>query len=283
MGVSEVGKRLKSVRLEKGLSLRKFAKSVGEDSSVMFHIETGERYPPKLRLEKFAKVLSLTPKQLEAMIAVERRGLNPYVLLPEIPPAQIAHIWIENEAEKVINKFCRGVSRAEIELPVPIDSVVRDVCRLSLKYCDFADEDIASRSNAALFGGLYPDGFRGKDRLIIVNNGRVRGKHLSEGEKRITVAHEAGHYVLHCGNKESAQLFFRFTKEPTFCREAECEQTPFNALEYQASVFAACLLMPQKQFRREWQNVSGSVSALVKTFVVTQSFVHFRAKMLNCG
>src|SRR5216683_7054876 len=82
--VSVVGTRLKSVRKGKGLSLRKFAEELEEDFSLLCRIERGERYPPKPRRKNFAKALSLTPQQLEALIAVERRGLNPYELLPEI-------------------------------------------------------------------------------------------------------------------------------------------------------------------------------------------------------
>jgi hypothetical protein len=78
-----------------------------------------------------------------------------------------------------------------------------------------------------------------KDRVVVVNSGRIQGRKLSRAERRTTVAHEAGHYVLHWGNKESGQLFFQFTKGPTFCREAECDQSPFNALEYQASALGA--------------------------------------------
>ncbi len=76
--MSVVGLRLKSAREGKRLSLRKFAEEIDEDFTVLWRIERGHRFPPKLRLESFAKVLSLTPQQLEALIAVERRGLNPH-------------------------------------------------------------------------------------------------------------------------------------------------------------------------------------------------------------
>jgi len=166
---------------------------------------------------------------------------------------------------------------------VPVEVVISNACRLSTEYCDFEKEKITTPTGGkALYGCLYPDGFRGKARLVLVNTGRIRGHQLSPEERRTTAAHEAGHYVLHCGNKESAQLFFRFTKGPTFCREAECEQTLFSPLEYQASVFAACLLMPRKQFVSAWQDLAGSFAQLAESFRVTASFVRFRAKMLSC-
>jgi transcriptional regulator with XRE-family HTH domain len=279
--VKVVGMRLKSAREGRGLSLREFARELKEDFTLLARIEQGERFPPKRGLKKFAKAVSLTPQQLEALIAVERRGLNPYELLPEIPPAHISDDSIEQEAEKVLNKYRRAVNQVDIELPIPIEKVIGEACRLSTKRCDFAKERIPSRHSGALYGGLYPDGLEGKDKLVVVNTGRIDGGQLSSAEQRITVAHEAGHYVLHCGNKESAQLFFRFTKEPTFCREAECNQTPFNSLEYQASAFAACLLLPRKQFVREWQKASWPRPNLAKIFDVTDAIVRLRARMLG--
>jgi len=279
--VSEVGNRLKSAREGSGLSLRRFAHELAEDFTLLSRIERGQRYPPKGSLTKFAKALSLTPPQLEALIAVERRGLDPHELLPEIPAAHISDDCIERAAETVLKKYCRAVKRAAVELPVPVDAVLAGACRLSTEYCDFKKKGVPGRSSA-LYGCLYPDGSAGKDRVVFVNTGRIRGRQLSSEEMRITAAHEAGHYILHCGNKESAQLFFRFSKGPTFCREAECEESLFDPREYQASVFAACLLMPRRHFVNEWQRLSGSEAELAKAFDVTASFMHRRAKMLGC-
>jgi len=249
-GVSEIGKRLKSARQGRGLSLRKFAEEVGEDFTVMHRIEKGERFPPKGRQEKFASVLSLTSKQLDALIAVERRKLNPYELLPEIVPAHISFAEIEKAAEQILNKYRQAEKKNEIKLPVPVDDILVKVCRLNVEYCDFKRKKIPGPKRESLYGCLYPDGFGGKDRVAFVNTGQIRGRRssLSQEERRITVAHEAGHFVMHRGNNESRQLFFRFTKEPVFCREAECEDNLLNPMEYQASVFAACLLMPRSQF-----------------------------------
>jgi transcriptional regulator with XRE-family HTH domain len=277
--VNVVGQRLKSFRIGKGLSLREFAKQLDEDFSLLWRIEHGERHPPRSNLEKFAKLLSLTPAQLDALIAVERRGLNPHLLLPEIAPAHIPHDSIEDTVEDVLKEYCRAAKRAEVEIPVPVEAVLAQACHLSVERCNFKKKKIPRP--ASLYGCLYPDGFEGKDRMVFINTGLVRGRKLLYEEQRTTAAHEAGHYVLHCGNTESAQLFFRFSKAPTFCREAECEEELFNPLEYQASVFAACLLMPQKQFKREWLKSDRGEATLAKAFEVTESFVRFRVKMLR--
>jgi transcriptional regulator with XRE-family HTH domain len=263
--------------------LRKFAQEVGVNFAVVSHIEAGERFPPKKHINKFAKALSLTPRQLEALIAVERRGMNPNVLLPEIAPADISQSWIESEAAKILGRYCKLTDQKEIEPAVEIEAVAKKACGLSVEGFDFDKEkDISSRNGGALFGGLYPEGFRGKDRVVAVNTGMIRGKRLSLQEQRVTIAHEVGHYVLHCANKEAAQLTLRFGAGPTFCREAECDQISFSPLEYQASALGACLLMPQPKFLEVWKKLAGDYDQVAEFFKVTESFARLRAQMLNC-
>lgn len=278
--VTVVGQRLKSFREGRGLSLREFADELGEDFTVLCRIERGDRYPPKARLKKFAKALSLTPGQLDALVAVESRRLSPHELLPEIPPAHISIDSIEKAADAILKKYCRAASQPDVKIPVPVEVVIAQACRLTTEHCDFKEKKIPRPEK--LCGCLYPDGWEGKDRMVFANTGPVDGRRPSFEERRITVAHEAGHYVLHCGSTESAQLFFRFAKGPTFCREVGCEDTLFNPMEYQASVFAACLLMPREQFLRERKKVEGSDGRLAEAFEVPEPFVRLRAKLLNC-
>jgi transcriptional regulator with XRE-family HTH domain len=279
--MSVIGLRLKSVREAGGLSLRQFAGKVKQDYTLLARIENGKRYPPRSKRQQFAELLSLTPAQLEALIAVERRGLNPHDLLPEIAPAHIPLKTIESEAERVLQKYRRATNRRVLDIPVAVEEVITQAANLTTVYLDFRKQKTLGFSRNQLCGCLFPDGFDGKDRAVLVNEGRIRGRRLSHEDRRITVAHEAGHYFLHCGNKESAQLFFRFKSEPTFCLRAECEDTLFNGTEYQASAFAACLLMPRQQFITEWQRLAGSECRLASLFGVTETFVGFRRGMLN--
>lgn len=279
--MSEVGKRLKNARDAKCLSLRKFAEGIDEDFSLLARIESGERFPPRHRLGKFAAALSLTTKQLEALIAVERRGLDPYQMLPEIVPAAIPSKSIEAEAESILVKYCRASNKSIGEGPIPVEDVIQFACGLSTQRLDFAKHGIKAPHGGDLYGCFYPDGFQGRDRLVLVNTGKVNGHRLSNAELMITVAHEAGHYVLHYGNKESKQLFFRFSKEPSYCRAQEIDPKPFNLKEDQASLFAACLLMPRNQFQKEWEKTPGDKSRLARYFETTESFVQVRADVMG--
>jgi transcriptional regulator with XRE-family HTH domain len=279
--VKVVGIRLKSARIAQGLTMREIAKRLGVDPAIVAKVEMGVRFPPKRHRAKFAKELSLTPEQLDAFISVERRGLNPYEMLPEIAPAQIPHKFIEDEADKILRKYYRAKNTDVIEGPIRATDVIKDVCGLSTEYVDFTKERIKGPNGGDLYGCLYPDVFRGKDRLVLVNTGPIDGRRLTGAEQSVTVAHEAGHYVLHHGIKEAQQLTFHFTKSPSFCREAAFRPTPFNSHEDQASAFAACLLMPRNHFLRQWRRYNGSETEMAKCFEVTEEFVLIRAEMLG--
>ena len=75
-------------------------------------------------------------------------------------------------------------------------------------------------------GMLFPT-----ERLIVVNGGEP------ETRRRFTIAHELGHWVCQCLEGHTA---------PLYCRAEDVEGRPeAKALEREANVFAAELLMPQ--------------------------------------
>ena len=279
--VSEVGRRLKNAREAKGLSLRKFAKGFRENFTLLCHIEKGRRFPPKGTIKKFAEVLSLTPDQLEALIAVERRGLDPNQMLPEIAPAPVKRSQIEDDAGGIWKEFKeKHGSRNAFEGPIPIEDVIMAVSDLRIEEIDFEQEQIVGPRRGPLCGCFYPEGRRGKGRVILVNSGKINGARLSNADRRVTIAHEAGHYFLHYANKKCPQLLFHFTKEPTYCREAEIDSSGFNSKEHQANLFGACLLLPKDIFLTEWRRLDADVVKLAKRFDVTEQFVRLRLKSL---
>src|ERR1035441_6221453 len=150
---------MKNARMAKGLSLRKFEGWFGEDFSLVSRIEAGERFPPKSKLKKFAEVLSLTPKQLEALIAVERRGLDPFEMLPEIIPAAITKEDIEGQAERILTECGRALNKGVIEGPIPVADVIKAAWGLSTEHLDFAKERLTGPRGGDLYGCLYPNRF----------------------------------------------------------------------------------------------------------------------------
>ena len=69
----------------------------------------------------------------------------------------------------------------------------------------------------------------------------------SETRRRFTVAHELGHYVLHRRRIETEQRF----KDGIFCSEDNVVRGAGGDIEIEADQFAANLLMPLHDFRRQ--------------------------------
>jgi Zn-dependent peptidase ImmA (M78 family) len=108
---------------------------------------------------------------------------------------------------------------ADPELPVPVHRIAEDLLGLHVASADLKD----------LSGALYP-----AQREISVNVGEP------ETRRRFTLAHELGHWVCHClGGRE----------EPVFCRHQDMDSWVDRALEREANVFAAELVMPEPEVR----------------------------------
>ena len=106
------------------------------------------------------------------------------------------------------------------ELPVPVESIAEDLLGL---HVEEAELDGVS-------GLLYP-----AERLVVLNAAEPRTR------QRFTLAHELGHWVCQC---------LEGTTRPVYCRAEEVGVNPeAKALEREANVFAAELLMPEEQVR----------------------------------
>ena len=95
-----------------------------------------------------------------------------------------------------------------------------------------------------------------------------------------TVAHELGHYVLHLRERDAGQYIdtdiqlYRMSEGPASRDRGE------RAMEIQANMFAAALLMPDALVRSEWA-IHRSVSKLAKTFGVSQLAMRYRIDQLE--
>jgi|SRR6188472_474447 len=106
------------------------------------------------------------------------------------------------------------------ELPVPVDSIAEDLLGLAVETHDELE----------VSGMLLP-----AERRIL-----VRGNE-PEARRRFTVAHELGHWVCQC---------LEGTVQPVYCRAEEIGTDPqAKAIEREANIFAANLLMPEPAVR----------------------------------
>jgi len=135
------------------------------------------------------------------------------------------------------------------ELPVPVESIAEDLLGLHVEL-----EELDGVS-----GLLYP-----AERRIVL--------HASEPEtrRRFTLAHELGHWVCQC---------LEGTERPVFCRAEEVGLDPeAKALEREANIFAAEMLMPEEAVLRTW---AGSVETAAERFGVSGEAIHWRLYNLS--
>jgi len=102
---------------------------------------------------------------------------------------------------------------------VPVESIAEDLLGLEIE-----------RAELEVSGMLFP-----AERRIIVNADEP------ETRQRFTIAHELGHWVCQC---------LEGRMEPVYCRAEDVGVDPeAKALEREANVFAAELLMPEEAVR----------------------------------
>jgi hypothetical protein len=133
-------------------------------------------------------------------------------------------------------------------LPVPAEAIAEDL--LGLQVSESEDLEVS--------GVLLPPA-----RQIWLN--------AREGapRRRFTLAHELGHWV--CQHLEGKTA-------PLYCRAADVQPEPSaaeRALEREANVFAAELLMPEAAVRKEWTR-SPSVTDLAQVFAVSAVAAQWR-------
>jgi Zn-dependent peptidase ImmA (M78 family) len=128
------------------------------------------------------------------------------------------------------------------EFPVPVEAIAGDLLGL---YVEESDMDCS--------GLLIP-----AERRVVVNAGEPAPR------RRFTLAHEVGHWV--CQVLEGHRA-------PLYCRDLDLSEAADRALEREANVFAAELLMPEPSVRAAW---TGSIADCAATFDVSEDAMHWR-------
>jgi Zn-dependent peptidase ImmA (M78 family) len=106
------------------------------------------------------------------------------------------------------------------ELPVPIESIAEDLLGLAVE----------ARADLDVSGMLLP----AKRRIYVRADEPVP-------RRRFTIAHELGHWICQC---------LEGTAQPVYCRADDIGVDPAaKALEREANIFAANLLMPEDAVR----------------------------------
>src|SRR4051812_14358580 len=120
---------------------------------------------------------------------------------------------IGDERAHAVRAEYQALFPGNAELPVPVEAIAEDLLGLRV-----VEEPLD------VSGLLYPG-----ERLIVLN------AHEALVRRRFTLAHEIGHWVCQC---------LEGTEAPVFCRHQDVAVSADRALEREANIFAAELLMP---------------------------------------
>ena len=164
-------------------------------------------------------------RKVEGLFVGEAGGLVP----AEVPGAAGSR-YVDPRAHALRARY-RGVFGGA-EIPVPVEAIAEDLLGLRIE----------ERWNLGDCSGLLVPA----ERLIVLNAAeRAAGRNdVPLRRSRFTVAHELGHWICHAHERAEA--------EPVYCRQADLARDADRALEREANVFAAELLMPEHVVRQAW-------------------------------
>lgn len=138
------------------------------------------------------------------------------------------------------------------EIPVPVEEIAEDLLGLRLE----------QEWGMEYSGMLLP-----AERKIVLNAAEAPRDLAPLRRFRFTIAHEVGHWVCHVVGAERPQ--------PVFCRAKDLMEDADRALEREANVFAAELLMPEASVRAVWEDAS-SLAPCAARFDVSPNAMHWR-------
>jgi hypothetical protein len=158
--------------------------------------------------------------------------------------------YTDPRAHDLRNRYLATYGGAEI--PVPVESIAEDLLGLRIEEADLGE----------CSGMLIP-----AKRLIRVNASEAMSGDTPTRRHRFTIAHELGHWICHAqGTTDAAE---------NYCRAKDISQDADRALEREANVFGAELLMPEAAVRQAWA-ASPDRECLATKFEVSALAAHWR-------
>ncbi|MFO0344698.1 MAG: ImmA/IrrE family metallo-endopeptidase [Labrys sp. (in: a-proteobacteria)] len=158
---------------------------------------------------------------------------------------------IERDAEALLAEYARyrGV---HIEAPIPIDDIIEKYLKVGIEFDDTHQLLGVPRSGLGFNPDILGAIFFEQKRIVIDESLDPDANPAMEGRYRYTAAHEVAHWRLHRGLfvKDPAQtsLLEPSSTPSVVCRTSQAKER----VEFQADLYAACLLMPRNLVFAAW-------------------------------
>jgi Zn-dependent peptidase ImmA (M78 family) len=156
---------------------------------------------------------------------------------------------IERDAEALLSEYAHS-SGVDVKAPVPIEDIIEKHLKLRLEFNDLHRLFGVPRGiQADIFGAIWLE--TGE---IVIDVSLDPEEHPSiEGRYRFTLAHEGGgherlHRPLVLANSGQGSLFGDTPRPIVVCRTSQAKER----VEFQADLYASCLLMPRKLVKQAW-------------------------------
>lgn len=135
---------------------------------------------------------------------------------------------------------------------IPVDMVVESALGLTLEL-----DDLSKRLGAQdILGATWI-----QSKTVVIDQSLEPSENPAmEGRFNFTLAHEAGHWVMHAHQiadiPEQATLFDISTAPSIVCRSSQRKES----MEWQADRFASYLLMPEDRIMNFWREIRGGLN-----------------------
>lgn len=173
---------------------------------------------------------------------------------------KINRLEIERQAEKFLKEYQERYS-IKLQAPVDISNIMDCMCDFHI-IC----ENLQEKYGDDVLGAII---FDDEERTIIVDSLLDPDKNSKMlGRYNFTVAHEAGHWILHSTSKRNKDIKQNKNKLPkkysVLCRSGKYKKRPL--IEKEADCFAGYILMPKKLIVEAWQNSGQNISCTINVF-----------------
>src|SRR6516165_4226326 len=165
---------------------------------------------------------------------------------------------IERDAEALLAQFAQARGMA-IRAPIPIEDIIEKYLKLHIEFDDLHRRLGVPRGGSGTEEDILGAIWMQTDEIVIDQSLDPVERPSIEGRYRFTLAHEGGgHWRLHRplvqANSGQGSLF-GYARQPTVvCRSSQA----MERLEFQANLYASCLLMPRKLVFQAWRDRFGN-------------------------